>query len=65
MASLTTLSGQAIVASLREGRNEVLLNGTGIYTNTNIPAEPVPPPPSAELIPSTYTESEAANLVIK
>jgi hypothetical protein len=65
MANLTTLSGQSIVASLREGRNEALLNGTGIYTNTNIPAEPVPPPAKAELIPSTYTEAEAQNLVIK
>lgn len=65
MADLSTLGGQAIVASLREGRNQTALNSAGIYTNTSIPGEPVPPPPQAELIPSTYTESEATNLVIK
>jgi hypothetical protein len=65
MADLNTLGGQAIVASLREGRNQVLLNSVGIRTNSNIPAEPIPPPPDAVLIPSEYSESEAAALVIK
>jgi len=65
MADLTTLGGQAVVASLREGRNATALNSSGIYTNTKIPSDPVPPPPEAELIPSTYSEAEAASLVIK
>jgi hypothetical protein len=50
---------------LREGRNQVALNNSGIFTNTAIPSDPVPPPPSAELLPSDYTEAEAENLVVK
>jgi len=65
MANLTTLGGQAVVACLREGRNQVALNNSGIYTNTKIPSEPIPPPPQAELLPSEYTETEAESLIIK
>ena len=65
MADLTTFGGQAIVASLREGRNQVALSSTGIYTNSSIPADPIPPPPTAPLIPSSYSSSEAAAVVIK
>jgi hypothetical protein len=65
MADLSTQGGEAIIACLREGRNQVFLNSSGIYTNTRIPGDPIPPPPEAELLPSTYTEAEAANLVIK
>jgi hypothetical protein len=65
MADLTTLSGEAIIACLREGRNQVALNSTGIFTNSQIPAEPIPPPPEAELLPSVYSEDEAINLVVK
>lgn len=65
MSDLTTLGGQAIVACLREGRNSAALSGSGIYTNTKIPADPNPPPPPADLIPSEYSESEAENLIIK
>jgi hypothetical protein len=65
VADLTTFTGQAVVACLREGRNQQVLNASGIYTSSNIPADPDPPPPQANLISSTYTESEAANLVIR
>jgi hypothetical protein len=65
MADLTTLGGQAVVACLSEGRNQVALNNSGIYTNTKIPSEPIPPPPQAELLPSEYTEIEAESLIIK
>lgn len=65
VADLSTFTGQAIVACLREGRNQLALGGTGILTNSNIPAEEDPPPPQAVLIPSTYNESEATALVIK
>lgn len=65
MADLTTQGGQAIVASLREGRNQQALTVSGIYTNSSIPSDPNPPPPTADLIPSEYTEAEAKNLVIK
>ena len=65
VADLTTFSGQCVVACLREGRNKQALNATGIRSNNNVPAEANPPPPQANLIPSTYSESEAANLVIR
>ena len=65
MANLTTLAGEAIVACLREGRNQAALNSTGIFTNSQIPSEPIPPPPEAELLPSVYSEDQAINLVVK
>lgn len=65
MSDLSILGGQAIVACLREGRNATALNASGIFTNTRIPSDPIPPPPQAELIPSVYSEFEAANLVIR
>lgn len=65
MADLTSLSGEAVVGCLRQGHNQVFLNSSGIYTNLNIPADPDPPAADAELLPSTYTEAEAANLVVK
>lgn len=65
MADLTTQGGEAIVACLREGRNQTALGNAGIFTNTKIPSEPVPPPPEAELLPSVYSEDQAINLVVK
>jgi hypothetical protein len=65
VADLTTFTGQAVVGSLREGRNQNALSLSGIYTNNNVPADPNPPLPEANLLPSIYSESEAANLVIR
>lgn len=65
VADITTLGGQAIVACLREGQNLAVLNNVGIGVDTAIPSEPSSPNPVANLIPSTYTESQAANLVVK
>jgi hypothetical protein len=64
VADLTTLGGQAIVACLREGQNLAILNNVGIGVDTGIPSEPSSPSPVANLIPATYTESQAANLVV-
>lgn len=64
VADLNTLGGQAIVACLREGQNLVVLNNVGIGVDTSIPSESSSPNPVANLIPSTYTESQAANLVV-
>lgn len=63
IADTTTQGGQAIVACLRQGRNQAVLNSAGINTNSNIPADPATPPPPAKLIPSTYTDAEAAALL--
>jgi hypothetical protein len=59
-----SFTGQAVIASLREGRNQVALQSVGITTNADIPAEPNPPAPTANLIPSTYTAQQAANLIV-
>ena len=64
VADYTTFTGQAVIASLREGRNQVALRTVGISTNSDIPADPNPPAPTANLIPSTYTAQEAANVVV-
>jgi hypothetical protein len=65
VANISTFTGQAVVAAMREGHNQIYLNNTGIRTNNRIPSDPVPPIPTANLIPSTYSATEAANLVIK
>lgn len=64
-ANTASFTGQAVIAAMREGRNKLVLGVSGITTNSSIPAEPDPPPPEAELIPSTYNETEATDLVIK
>jgi hypothetical protein len=65
VANLTTFTGQAVVATLREGSNQHYLTNAGILTNSAIPADPVPPTPVANLIPSTYTSAQAANLLVR
>jgi hypothetical protein len=65
VADLATQGGQAMVACLREGRNLLVLNGVGIGQDTAIPSEYAGVIPQANLIPSTYSDAEAANLVVK
>jgi hypothetical protein len=65
VANLNILAGQSLVASLRQAINQRVLAGAGIQTNSEVPFLQNPPPAQANLIPGTYTESEAANLVIK
>ncbi len=65
IANLNTQGGQAIVACLREGKNVSVLDATGAGQDTVIPSTPSSVPAQANLIPSTYTEAEAANLVVK
>jgi len=60
VADLSTFTGQCIVGALREGRNSVALRNAGVTTNNTIPANPIPPTPTANLIPSTYTPAQAA-----
>ena len=64
VANLTDFTGQSIVASLRQTINQTVLNAAGIQTNSNIPSDPNPPLPQANLIPATYTSQQAANIVI-
>jgi hypothetical protein len=64
VADYTTFTGQAVIASLREGHNQIALRSAGIATNSEIPADPNPPAPTANLIPSTYTAQQAANAIV-
>ena len=54
VADINTFTGQALVATLRDGRNTAALNNAGIQTNSTVPDTPNPPLPPANLIPSTY-----------
>ena len=65
VANISTFTGQAVVAVLREGQNLALLGNAGIRTNSLVPDTPNPPIPTANLLPATYTAQEAANLVVK
>lgn len=64
VANISTFTGQAIVATLREGYNQSYLSNAGIQTNSAIPPAPTPPIPPANLIPSTYSSQAAANAVV-
>ena len=64
VADLNTQGGQAIVACLREGRNAAALSAVNVGVDTNIPSTPDTIPPQANLIPSTYSDAEAADLVV-
>lgn len=52
VADKTTLTGQAIIAAMREGQSG--LNSTGISSNSQVPAQPASPPPQAKLLPAQY-----------
>jgi hypothetical protein len=65
VANIDTFTGQAIVATLREGVNLTLLGNAGIQTNTLVPSDPNPPLAQANLIPSTYTAAQAANALVR
>jgi hypothetical protein len=62
VANIDTFTGQAVVATLREGVNLAVLGNAGIQTNAVVPSDPVPPLTQANLIPSTYTTADAANI---
>ena len=65
VANISTFTGQAVVATLREGVNLALLGNAGIQTNTLVPSDPNPPLAQANLIPSTYTAAQAANTLVR
>lgn len=65
VADQTTLAGESIIAGLRQAKNQQVLSGAGIQTNSQVPDTQTPPPAQANLIPSTYSAEQAANVVIK
>lgn len=52
VANLNTLTGQGVVASMREGRNIQRLNEVGIVLPTQIAPSPIPTTARANLLPS-------------
>jgi hypothetical protein len=65
VANIDTFTGQAVVATLREGVNRSLLGNAGIQTNAVVPAAANPPQPTANLLSAEYTASQAANIVVR
>lgn len=59
IANVTTLTGQSIIASLREGQNDAAMDAAGVEHDNTVPDLPTTEPPQAELLPSTYTVTEA------
>jgi hypothetical protein len=53
VADLTNLTGQTLVAALRQGQSNIAT--TGIATTSNVPVNPNPPPPEATLTKSQYS----------
>jgi len=52
VADPTNLTGQTLVAALRQGQSNIAT--TGIVTTSNVPVNPNPPPPKATLTKSQY-----------
>jgi len=59
------LSGQSVIAVMREGRNADILSTAGLLQTTNVPDNPPTIPPRANLIPSTISANAAANSVVQ
>ena len=53
LADTSTLAGQCIIGLFRQGVTTGALRSAGIYTNNNIPSDPNPPPPQADLGPTS------------
>lgn len=65
VADITTSAGQSIVATLRDGRTNTVLNLSGVGTAANaVEDTPQTPPPQATLLPSVFTERQARNKMV-
>jgi hypothetical protein len=65
VANKSTIGGQAIVGALRQGQNQAVLGAAGIGTDIVIPATLQQPAPEADTSIAEFSESEAANLVVR
>ena len=59
IVNLGTQGGQAVVATMRQGRTDSAINATGVLSGSGIPLYPNPPPTAATLLPDTYTVQQA------
>ena len=65
VANRITIGGQAMIGALRQGRNTAVLDTAGIGSNIEIPDTFEEPPPQANIDLAEYSESAAANLIIR
>jgi hypothetical protein len=63
VANVATQAGQAIIATMREGRNNVLMDLATIGHDNAVPDTPSVPLPQADLGDATYTPAQARALV--
>lgn len=63
IANVNTLAGQAIVGSLREGRNNTKMDASRVGRDNTVPDAPTTVPPQATLTSSSYTVAEARAFV--
>lgn len=59
VANTATQAGQALIGTLREGRNNAALDAAQIGHDNNVPDQPTTLPPQAQLGDANYTVSEA------
>lgn len=62
VANVDVQAGQAIIAAMREGRNNETLDAESVKHDNVIPEAPIAPPPRATLSNSQYTVTEARAL---
>lgn len=65
VANVNDLGGQALVATLRQSRNDVVLGVVNVTKNNTVNTVVTPGLEPATLSPSTYTAQQAANLIVK
>lgn len=65
IANLADIGGQALVATMRQARNNTVLTTVGIVPNNTVDQIIAPGTEVANLLPSNYTTQQAANLIIK
>lgn len=65
VANKVTIGGQAMIGALRQGRNIAVLDAAGIGNNIEIPDTFKEPPPQASVDLAEYSESAAADVVIR
>lgn len=65
VANTSTVSGQGVIASMREGRNIAVLNAIGIQTDTQLPDVNANTPIANNLQDAQYSAAQArANIVV-
>ena len=65
IANLADIGGQALVATMRQARNNTVLTTVNIVPNNTVDQLIAPGTEVANLLPSTYTTQQAANLIVK